>query len=127
MSKETFYKGAQGNLSLHVVTIALATLAADSSVVATDNLPIGTQITGVRIVNAALGADTEVTVQIADREGNSTDLAVFDTVAAGNGSAFIKPIYIGDEGPSDLVIENSGTGAATGEVTIQLEYRFKGY
>lgn len=127
MSKETFYKGAQGNLSLHVVAVSLAALAAGGTVVATDNLPIGTQITGVRIVNAALGADTEVTVQIADREGNSTDLAVFDTVAAGNGSAFIKPVYIGDEGPSDLVVENSGSAAATGDVTIQLEYRFKGY
>lgn len=125
--KETFYKGAQGNLSLHIAAASLAALTVGGTVVASENLPIGTQITGVRIINDALGADTEVTVQIADREGNSTDLAVFDTVAAGNGSAFIKPVYIGDEGPSDLVIENSGIGAATGAVTIQLEYRFKGY
>lgn len=125
--KETFYKGAQGNLSLHIVAVSLATLAASGTVVANTELPIGTQITGVRIVNDALGADTEVTVQIADREGNSTDLAVFDTASAGNDGAYIKPVYIGDEGPSDLVIENSGSASATGDVTIQLEYRFTGY
>jgi len=125
--KETFYQGAQGNLSLHVVAVSLAALAAGGTVVANTELPIGTQITGVRIINDALGANTEATVQIADREGNSTDLAVFDTASAGNGGAYIKPVYIGDEGPSDLVIENSGSAAATGDVTIQLEYRFKGY
>lgn len=125
--KETFYKGAQGNLSLHVAVIGLAAVASGGTVVAAENLPIGTQITGVRIINEALGADTEVTVQIADREGNSTELAVFDTTAAGNSGEFIKPVYIGDEGPSDLVIENSGSAAATGEVIVQLEYRFKGY
>lgn len=125
--KETFYKGAQGNLSLHVAVIGLAAVASGGTVVAAENLPIGTQITGVRIINEALGADTEVTVQIADREGNSTELAVFDTTSAGNSGEFIKPVYIGDEGPSDLVIENSGTAAATGEVVVQLEYRFKGY
>lgn len=125
--KETFYKGAQGNLSLHVAVIGLAAVASGGTVVAAENLPIGTQITGVRIINDALGADTEVTVQIADRESNSTDLAVFDTAAAGGSGAYVKPVYIGDEGPSDLVIENSGSAAATGEVIVQLEYRFKGY
>lgn len=125
--KETFYQGAQGNLSLHVVAVSLAALAAGGTVVANTELPIGTQITGVRIINDALGADTEVTVQIADRESNSTDLAVFDTATAGESGAYVKPVYIGDEGPSDLVIENSGSAAATGVVTIQLEYRFKGY
>lgn len=125
--KETFYQGAQGNLSLHIVAVSLATLAAGGTVVANTELPIGTQITGVRIINDALGTDTEVTVQIADREGNSTDLAVFDTATAGDSGAYVKPVYIGDEGPNDLVIENSGSAAATGVVTIQLEYRFKGY
>ena len=125
--KETFYKGAQGNLSLHIATVAMTALAVNASVVASEELPIGTEITGMRVINEALGAHTDITVQIVDREGNETDLAEFDTVSAGNSSAFIVPAYISDEGPSDLVVKNTGTGAATGSVTVQLEYRYKGY
>lgn len=125
--KETFYKGAAGNLSMHSVTLALAALAANGEVVASANLPIGTQITAVRIINDALGADTEVTAQVVSRNGDSTDLAAFSTVAAGGGVNYIKPHYVGDEGPVDLAIKNTGTGAATGEVVLQIEYRYKGY
>jgi hypothetical protein len=98
--KETFYRGAAGNLSLHLVTISLAALATEATKVVTDSLPIGTQITGVRIVNEALGTGTKLTAQ---------------------------PVYIGDEGPSDLVVKNTGSSAATGEALLQLEYRYKGY
>ncbi|TMO16733.1 hypothetical protein CWB59_12495 [Pseudoalteromonas sp. S326] len=125
--KETFYKGAAGNLSLHLVTLSLAALAANATTVASDSLPIGTQITGVRIVNDALGADTELTVQVVDHSGGEKDLAAFDTSSAGNASEFVKPVYIGDEGPSDLVVKNTGTGTAAGDVVIELEYRYKGY
>ena len=125
--KETFYKGAAGNLSLHLVTISLAALAADSTKVVAESLPIGTQITGVRIVNDALGADTKLTVQVASHSGDSADLVEFDTAAGGNSGVFIKPVYIGDEGPSDLIVKNTGSSAATGEVVLQLEYRYKGY
>lgn len=125
--KETFYKGAQGNLSLHVMTLSLASLAAGSTVIAADQLPIGTQVTGVRVINGALGANTELTTKLVDAKGTETELSVVDTVAAGTDMTPVKPVYIGDTGPSDLVIENTGTGAATGEVIVQLEYRFKGY
>ncbi|MBH0034620.1 hypothetical protein I6F43_07985 [Pseudoalteromonas sp. NZS71_1] len=125
--KETFYKGAAGNLSLHLVTLSLAALAANATTVASDGLPIGTQITGVRIINEALGTGTELTVQVVDHSGGEKDLTVFDTASAGNASEFVKPVYIGDEGPSDLVVKNTGSAAATGEVIIELEYRYKGY
>ena len=125
--KETFYKGAAGNLSLHVATISLAALAVDATAIASDGLPIGTQITGVRIINDALGTGTELTVQVVDHSGGEKDLAAFNTASAGNAGAFVKPVYIGDEGPSDLVVKNTGSAAATGEAVIQLEYRYKGY
>ncbi len=125
--KQTFYKGAAGNLSLHLVTIALASLDVSATVVAEESLPIGTEITGVRIVNEALGANTKVTAQLVTHKGVATDLTQFDTASAGNAGAFIKPVYVGDEGPSDLVIKNTGTAQATGEVVLQLEYRFTGY
>ncbi|MCP4587654.1 hypothetical protein [Pseudoalteromonas sp.] len=125
--KETFYKGAAGNLSLHLVTISLAALAADATKVVAESLPIGTQITGVRIVNDALGADTKLTAQVVSHSGDSADLVEFDTASAGNSGVFIKPVYIGDEGPSDLVIKNTGTDSASGEVVLQLEYRYTGY
>lgn len=125
--KETFYRGAQGNLSLHVLTLSLTALASGSTVIAAEQLPIGTQVTGIRVINSALGADTELTTKLVDSKGTETELSVIDTVSAGTDVTPVKPIYIGDTGPSELVIENSGTGAATGEVTLQLEYRFKGY
>ncbi len=125
--KETFYKGAAGNLSLHVVTVSLAALAVDATAIASESLPIGTQVTGVRIINEALGTGTELTVQVVDHSGGKKDLTAFDTESAGNAGAFVKPVYIGDEGPSDLVVKNTGSAAATGEAVIQLEYRYKGY
>ena len=102
--KETFYKGAAGNLSLHLVTVSLAAIAVNSSVIAVDGLPIGTQITGIRVVTDALGAGTEVTAKVVTHGGDETSLAAFDTVAAGNAAEFVKPVYVGDEGPSDLVL-----------------------
>ncbi len=51
--KETFYRGAQGNLSLHVLTLSLAALAAGSTVIAAEQLPIGTQVTGIRVINGS--------------------------------------------------------------------------
>lgn len=126
--KSTFYKGAAGNLSLHVVTVALSALAVAGSVIAEELLPVGTEVTGVRLVSANLGANTAIKLDLVDKADNAKSvLASTTTTAAKAVFVPIKPVYIGDEGPSDLVLTNSGTGVATGEVTIQLEYRFKGY
>lgn len=126
--KSTFYKGAMGNLSLHVVTVSLAALAVAGSVIAEELLPVGTEVTGVRLVSANLGANTAIKLDLVDKADNEKSvLASTTTTAAKAVFVPIKPVYIGDEGPSDLVLTNSGTATATGEVTIQLEYRFKGY
>jgi len=126
--KKTFYKGAQGNLSLHVVTVSLAALAVSGTKVLSDRLPIGTEVTGIRVISGALGLNTALKVDLVDAAATVTPvLPSTVTVAAVNKFVAVKPIYIGDNGVSDLVLTNSGTGAATGEVTIQLEYRFKGY
>lgn len=125
--KETFYKGAMGNLSLLSVTVALSALAANGTKVLHDKLPIGTQIVGIRHVTANLGASTAIKVELIDPANTKTELLTVTTTSADNGSKVLKPLYIGDKGASDLVLTNSGGGQATGEVTIQLEYRFKGY
>jgi len=125
--KETFYKGAMGNLSLLSVTVSLAALAANVTEVLADKLPIGTQIVGIRHITANLGANTAIKVDLVDAESTATQLLAVTTTTADIGSKPIKSTYIGDNGPSDLVLTNTGTAAATGEVTIQLEYRFKGY
>ena len=125
--KETFYKGAMGNLSLLSITVSLSALAANGTEVLADKLPIGTQVVGVRHTSAALGANTEVTVALVDKAGASTSLLVATTTSASASVAPVKPVYIGDNGASDLVLTNTGTADATGEVTVQLEYRFKGY
>ncbi len=125
---EAFYKGAQGNLSLHVVTITLAALAGAASSVLSSRLPIGTEIVGVRYNSANLGAGTGIKIDVVDQAGASTSvLAATTTTAVVSGIKPLKPIYISDNGPSDLVLTNSGASAATGEVTIGIEYRFKGY
>lgn len=124
---QQFYKGAQGNLSLHLSSVVGLSLAAGASHTLDENLPIGVQVTGVRVINDALGANTELTVQLVDHAGNATDLAAVSTVSADATVTPTKQFYIGDQGLSDLVIKNTGTGAAAGDVTVQLEYRFKGY
>ncbi len=125
--RETFYKGAQGNLSLHVASVMLAGLGVGASVTLSEQLPIGTQITGVRVLNDALGADSEITIRLSDKDNSKTSLIEVDTVNSGSAVVPVKPVYIGDNGPSDLELLSSGAGAATGEVTVQVEYRFTGY
>ena len=125
--RETFYKGAQGNLSLHLMTVELAALAAAGKVTLTDHLPLGTQITGIRHVTEALGASTALTIDVVDKAAASVELLAVTTTSALEGTKALLPIYIGDNGPSSLVLENTGASAATGKVHIALEYRFKGY
>ena len=124
---ETFYKGAHGNLSVHCVATAIRTLKAGDSRLVLEHLPIGTEIVGIRHITDSLGASTAIKVELADATGTKTELLTVATASADAGSTPLKPIYIGDNGPSDLVLTNTGTGSATGEVMIQLEYRFKGY
>jgi hypothetical protein len=126
--KETFYNGAQGNLSLHVATVTLAALAQNDTVKLMENLPVGTEITGVRNIAAALGASSAYKVDLVDKAGGSTALLASTTsTSATSGIKPLKPIYIGDQGVSDVVLTSNSTGAATGEVTFAIEYRFKGY
>lgn len=126
--RKPFYKGAQGNLSLHLSAITLASLAAGQSTVLEESLPVGTEITGVRLISDALGANTAIKLDLQDRDGGKKAvLPSTTTTSAVTSVTPIKPVYIGDEGLSDLIIENAGSGAATGEVTVYIEYRFKGY
>ena len=126
--KSTFYKGAMGNLSLHTVTVALSALSVSATEVLAEFLPVGTEVTGVRVISEALGASTAIKVDLVDKAGaTKAVLPSTATTSAVTSVTPLKPVYIGDEGESDLVLTNSGTGVATGEVTIQLEYRFKGY
>lgn len=123
-----FYRGAHGNLSLHTVTLSLAALAASGTAVLQENVPLGTEVVGVRIISEALGASTSVKVDLVDANGASTALLTSTaTTSTTVGAKPLKPVYIGDSGPSDLVLTNTGTGSATGEITIQIEYIYKGY
>jgi len=126
--KNVFYKGAQGNLSLHVMTISLAALAASGTQALETELPIGTEVVGVRYNAEALGASTAYKVDLVDKSGGSRAiLAAITSTSVTAGIKPLAPVYIGDEGVSDLILTNTGASAATGEVTIALEYRFKGY
>ena len=123
---KTFYRGAQGNASVFSVTVTLTALAAGASLVLQESIPLGTEITGIRHVNGNLGSNTGIKVEtVYDNGDKHTLLDVTGSKAAD--SKPIKPVYLdGDDHPS-LVLTNDGTAAASGEVTIQLEYVFKGY
>lgn len=126
--KTPFYKGAQGNLSKHIVTVALSALAVSGTKVIAESVPLGTEITSVTVIGEALGADTAYSIALVDREEKSTMLITSTTSTSATSKVVpLKPIYVGDEGPSDIVLTNQGTGAATGEVTVHIEYRFVGY
>jgi len=125
--RKPFYRGAQGNLSLHVMTVSLVALAAGGTKVLAEHLPIGTEIVGIRHITANLGSSTAIKVELVDKADAKAELLTVVTTSAKNGNTPLKPVYIDDNGPSDLVLTNTGGSAATGEVTIQLEYRFKGY
>ena len=126
--RETFYNGAQGNLSRHIVTVALATFAASAEKVVSKALPVGTEIVGVNVIHENLGANTAVKLDLVNQSNAKTELlASTTTTSAGTVVEPLKPVYIGEDGPSDLVLTNSGTGEANGEVTLQVDYRFKGY
>jgi len=125
--KKPFYKGAQGNFSLHTITVALVALAAGAKQTIEEMLPIGTEIVGIRHITPNLGALTAIKIEAVDAASTATELLTVATTAADTGVTPLKRLYIGDTGPSDIVLTNTGTGAATGEVQIELEYRFKGY
>lgn len=118
MSK-TIYQGAQGNLSLIHDTVTLADAIGDVTEIR--ELPVGTTITGVRVISAdSLGAAS--TVQVAVGETDLTE--ALDSAAALNESVHIKPIYLSET--ANLSIKTAG-GATAGEVTVCLEYKFTGY
>ncbi|NRA62141.1 MAG: hypothetical protein HRU25_14835 [Psychrobium sp.] len=124
--REPFYIGAQGNWSLHCVTASLNALAASGKQTLIQGVPIGTEITGIRHITGVLGADTAIKVELVNRSG-SKELLTVTTTSAKSGTKLLARHYIGDDGSSDLVVTNTGTADATGNVEIQLEYRYIGY
>ena len=122
-----FYKGAAGNLSLHTITISLAILAAGASKTIEEMLPIGTQITGIRHITGNLGAGTAIKIESVDEAGTATKLLEVTTTSEKEGIKPLKPLYIGDTGRADIVLTNTGASELSGDVQIDLEYRFKGY
>lgn len=125
--KSPFYKGAQGNFSLHTIVVSLSGLAASAKQTIEEQLPIGTELVGIRHITPNLGALTAIKIESVDAANTATELLTVTTTAADIGVTPLKRLYIGDTGPSDIVLTNTGTGPATGEVQIELEYRFKGY
>lgn len=118
MSK-TIYQGEAGNLSLIHDTVKLSDAIGDVTEIR--ELPVGTTITGVRVISAdSLGADS--TVQVAVGETDLTE--ALDSASALNESVHIKPIYLKET--ANLNIKTAG-GATSGEVTVCLEYKFTGY
>lgn len=128
--QKPFYKGAQGNFSLHTITVALVALAAGAKQTIEEMLPIGTEIVGIRHITANLGAGTAIKIEAVeafDAAGTATELLTVATTSADFGVTPLKRLYIGDTGPIDIVLTNTGSNPATGDVQIEIEYRFKGY
>lgn len=120
------YNGTHGNMSMAYNTITLKSQASGTKLVMLD-IPIGTRITGVRLVNAALGASVTLTVKLRVADGTETVLAASASgTSAKAAETLFSPIMIADNGPAKLIVEIGGA-AATGKIDAGIEYIAEGY
>ena len=112
------YHGEEGNQSKAGGDY---TFAADASgtIIQLRKLPLGTKITGVEYVNAALG--TSVTLNIA--VGATTLISALACASAGNGYRPVTDVTLTADSFLTLTV---GGAAATGAVTVRVIYEFVG-
>lgn len=118
------YVGANGNFSFASGTFTMNAVAAD--VVRMMKIPVGTTIHQFRLHHDNLGAGTSMQVALRAFDGTVTNLGTsITTTSSTSVSQILKPTYVGDEGPSELVLVVAGT--ASGEVTLEIEFVATGY
>lgn len=87
----------------------------------------GSKITDVRVINAALGAGTTVSVGYETLDGLTSAPTAFinaqSTVAAGRILTAAAPLTLTKDSIINLTI---GGGAATGQVDLVVEYDYRG-
>lgn len=120
------YNGTHGNMSMAINNITVKAQASGTKLVMLD-IPIGTRITGIRLMNAALGASVTLEPKLRVADGTETSLlASASGTSVKSQSAAIVPIMIADNGPAKLIVEIGGA-AATGRIDVGLEYIAEGY
>ena len=123
---KAIYNGTHGNLSLAYNHVTFKAQALGSDMIMLD-IPIGTRITGLRLINGALGAN--VTIQGFVRLDDATEIQLTPAIAASGAKAeahIFSPIMIADKGPAKLVVKVEGA-SATGKLDAILEFMAVGY
>ena len=112
------YHGEEGNLSK---VGGSYTFAADASgtIIQLRKLPIGTKITGVEYVNAALGASVTLDIAV----GATTLVSALACATAGYG---YRPVADALLAADSFLTVTVGGASATGAVTVRVMYEYVG-
>lgn len=115
----TVYAGTHGNLSIAKLSLT-AKAAAIDDVFEVVEMPIGVELTGLRLITAGLGASVTVDVAI----GDTTIATGQDVAGAAAIILAIEPVYLTAKETLSVTIKG---GAATGTLTVMPEYVNVGY
>ncbi|HDY8174813.1 TPA: hypothetical protein RQL26_000541 [Vibrio vulnificus] len=112
--KNRVYVGTHGNLSLEQGKLTAAATPIND-VFEVLELPIGLELTGVRLLTAGLGAGVTVDVKV-----NDTALVTAEAVATKTAKQIpIVPVYLKEKGVLTVTIKGA---AATGVLYVMPEY-----
>lgn len=119
------YSGAAPLAAAHgAITLAAAQIA---DKVRLAQLPAGAKIDDLRMINAALGASTTVSVGYEYVDGSSADAAAFlaatSTVAAASTGMAVKPVKLAKDAYLTATV---GGGAASGALDVVVFYEPRG-
>ncbi|AGG58041.1 virion structural protein [Vibrio phage douglas 12A4] len=124
---KAIYNGTHGNLSLAYNHTTFKSQASGSDMLMLD-IPIGTRVTGLRLINEALGSS--VTIQGFIRfDSDGSEIQLTPAIAASGAKTenhIFSPIMVADKGPAKLVVKVAGA-AATGKLDAILEFMAVGY
>ena len=111
-----WYIGEAGNLSISpTLTATLAATPANDVIVFGDKVEPNIKIVGVRLLTAALGASTTITLKV----GTTTLVNAQSTASAVNVLIPVDDVVTTEDQSLSLTV---GGAAATGSVKLKLEY-----
>lgn len=118
------HSGTWGNLSAQAMQY-VAAAAAIGDVIYLGAVPAGTKVTDVRMLWAALGAATTISIGYINSAGNNATyfLAAHPTSTPGSEHTAFIPI---DFALDTFIIATVGGGAITGEINVVMQYIYKG-
>lgn len=126
-ASKTVYSADFGNASRETLVDTLSSTNVDTEIVF-GTFPAGTIIDGIRVMNDALGAGTSMQFGVvSELTDDIQELDLFGTVNTENVGITEKPIRpFKAKNQSVYLIGKVLGAAATGEVTVNVDYRYDG-